>query len=253
MDKGILKMCITRPQQTENIVVEYLVNMRILIVDDNKDIREYLRKNLEGECFVVDTAGDGEQGSYMGRVHEYDAILLDNVMPKKNGIDVCREIRGSGRTAPIMMLSVQGETDLKVGLLNAGADDYLTKPFSYAELSSRLRALLRRPKIILKPVLQFEDLELDTVNQRAKRGTKRIYLTRKEFALVEYLLRNSGDVVSRGMLLEHVWNDEIDPFSNTIEAHILNLRKKIDWSPKNKIIHTVPGRGYKIDSSNRFA
>jgi two-component system, OmpR family, copper resistance phosphate regulon response regulator CusR len=225
--------------------------MRILVVDDNKDIREFLKRNLESECFVVDTAGDGEQGSYMGRVNEYDAILLDNVMPKKSGLEVCREIRATGKTCPVVILSVQSETDDKINLLDGGADDYVTKPFSYKELSSRLRALLRRPKTILKPIITIDDFELDTVNQRAKRGKRRIYLTRKEFALTEHLMRHSGDVVSRGSLLEHVWNDEIDPFSNTVEAHILNLRKKIDKSAQRKLIHTIPGRGYKMDILGR--
>lgn len=223
--------------------------MRILVVDDDKEIREFLKKNLELESFVVDTAGDGEEGSYMGRTHPYDLILLDNIMPKKNGFEVCKDIRGSGKSMPIIILSIDADIGKKISLLNIGADDYVTKPFSYKELSSRVRALLRRPTTIVLPVLKTGDLTLDTMNQKAKRGSKEIYLTRKEFALAEYLMRHSGAVVSRATLLEHVWDDDVDPFSNTIEAHILNLRKKIDLPSRRKLIHTVPGRGYKIDIS----
>ncbi len=221
--------------------------MRILVIDDDKDIREFLKKNLQMESFVVDTAGNGEDGSYMGRVHEYDLILLDNIMAKKNGLEVCRDIRSSGKTTPIIMLSVESEISDKVAVLNAGADDYVTKPFSYKELSSRIRALLRRPKAMVAPSLRIADLTLDSMSQKVRRGTRDIYLTRKEFALIEYLMRHSGNVVSRSALMEHVWNDELDPFSNTIEAHILNLRKKIDAASRRKLIQTVPGRGYKID------
>jgi len=223
--------------------------MRILVVDDDIEIRKFLKKNLELESFVVDTAGDGEEGSYMGRTHPYDLILLDNIMPKKNGFEVCKEIRSSGKSMPIIILSIDADIGKKISLLNIGADDYVTKPFSYKELSSRIRALLRRPTTIVLPVLKTGDLTLDTLNQKVKRGSKEIYLTRKEFALAEYLMRNSGAVVSRATLLEHVWDDDVDPFSNTIEAHILNLRKKIDLPSRRKLIHTVPGRGYKIDIS----
>ena len=221
--------------------------MRILVVDDDKEMREFLKKNLELESFVVDTAGDGEEGSYMGRMHPYDLIVLDNIMPKKNGFEVCKEIRSSGKSMPIIILSIDADIGKKISMLNIGADDYLTKPFAYNELSSRIRALLRRPSSILLPVLKTGDLTLDAMSQKVRRGTQEIYLTRKEFALAEYLMRHSGTVVSRATLLEHVWDDDVDPFSNTIEAHILNLRKKIDIPSRRKLIHTVPGRGYKID------
>jgi two-component system, OmpR family, response regulator len=221
--------------------------MRILVVDDDRDIREFLKSNLEADCFVVDTTGDGEEGSYMGRVHDYDLILLDYILPKKTGYTVCRDIRAAGKATPIIILSVQCETDDKVDLLNAGADDYLVKPFSYEELRSRIRAIMRRPPSLMTPVLSVSDLVLDTARQKVRRAGKEIYLTRKEFALLEYLLRNSGTVISRGALLEHVWDESVDPFSNTVEAHILNLRKKIDKKARKKLIHTVPGRGYKID------
>jgi DNA-binding response OmpR family regulator len=225
--------------------------MRLLIVDDERDIREFLKANLQTECFAVDTAGDGEEGSFMARTRDYDVILLDNVMPKKNGKEVCRDIRAAGKTTPIIMLSVQADVDDKVSLLDAGADDYLEKPFSFRELRSRIQALMRRPKDLMKPVLSVDDLILDTVSKRVRRGGREIYLTRKEFALTEFMLRHCGLVVSRGMLMEHVWDDEIDAFSNTIEAHMANLRKKIDRATRRKLIHTVPGRGYKIDFGSR--
>ncbi|MEN9622205.1 MAG: hypothetical protein RLZZ67_639 [Candidatus Parcubacteria bacterium] len=223
--------------------------MRILIIEDDRELREFLKRNLQIETFTVDTAGDGEEGSYMGRTHEYDLILMDNNMPKKNGLEVCKDIRSSGKTTPIIMVSIQSEIGDKISLLNSGADDYITKPFSYKELSSRIRAILRRPHSIILPTLKIEDFTLDTMTQRAFRGRKDIYLTRKEFALTEYLMRNAGSIVSRATLIEHVWDDDLDPFSNTIESHILNLRKKIDLFSNRKIIHTVPGRGYKIDSA----
>lgn len=225
--------------------------MRILVADDDREIRESLKANLQAECFIVDTAADGEEGSYLARTHSYDLLIIDNVMPRKSGYELCQEVRKHGKKMPIIVLSVQTGVDDKVELLNAGADDYLAKPFSYRELQSRIRAIMRRPHELSRPVLRVDDLILDTAKQRVRRGVKDVYLTRKEFALTEYLMRHSGAVVSRGMLMEHVWNDEIDPFSNTIEAHILNLRKKIDRISKKKLIHTVPGRGYKIESIGR--
>lgn len=222
--------------------------MRILVINEDRDMRNFLKKNLESECFTVDTANDGHEGSYMARVHNYDLILVEKDLPLKNGLCVCEEIRSAEKASPIIIISDDVDVDVKINFLNAGADDYICKPFSYKELSSRIRAILRRPARIILPTLEVDDLVLDTTNQTVKRGSKEIYLTRKEFALAEYLMRNSGSIVSRSSLLEHVWGDAIDPFSNTIEAHILNLRKKIDKSARKKLIHTIPGRGYSIHS-----
>jgi two-component system OmpR family response regulator len=221
--------------------------MRLLLIEDDKNIREMLVQNLKSESYTVDIATDGESGSYLGRTNDYDAIIMDLILPKKDGNEVCKEIRESGKTCPILMLSVNNTVNQKVNVLNAGADDYITKPFSFKELKARLRALMRRPRIIEPDILQVDDLSLDIPQQKVIRGGKEIYLTRKEFALLEYLLRNKGNVVSRGMIMEHVWNADSDPFSNTIEAHILNIRKKIDKPKRPSLIQTVPGRGYKID------
>jgi len=219
--------------------------MRILIIEDEQEIRTFIKQSLESECFVVDAAQNGEEGSWLARTNEYDAIVLDNMLPGKSGKEVCMDIRRAGKTAPIIILSVKTGIDTKVAMLNIGADDYLTKPFSLDELLARIRALLRRPKEIKEAVLALGDLVLDTNQHTACRGAEDVYLTRKEFMLLEYLLRNQDAVVSRGMIMEHVWDMNADPFSNTIESHIRSLRKKIDFKAK-KLIHTVPGRGYKI-------
>lgn len=224
--------------------------MRLLIIEDNKEISDFLKVSLEAESFVVDVAFDGERGSYFARCEAYDAIILDYMLPKKDGFQICQELRSAGVTVPIIMISIKAETPLKVGLLNLGADDYLVKPFSFEELLARVRATLRRPPLLKPSVLSLGDLTLEPAAQRIIKGRKEVYLTRKEFILLEYLLENRGKVVSRGMILEHVWNRESDPFSNTIEAHILNLRKKVD-SGKKKLIHTVPGRGYKMELLSR--
>ncbi len=220
--------------------------MRILVVEDNKKIRESLKKNLESECFAVDVAEDGEKGTQLALVNDYDVLILDNILPEKHGIDMCKEIRKAGNTTPIIILSVKQETCTKINLLNAGADDYLTKPFSFEELMARLYALLRRPQSIEDEILHIDDLSLDTKRYIVKRKSKEIKLTCKEFMLLEYLMKNQGIVLSRGMIMEHVWDMYSDPFSNTIETHMLSLRKKIKDTDK-KLIHTVSGRGYKID------
>jgi DNA-binding response OmpR family regulator len=221
--------------------------MRALVIDDEKGVRETLAENLRTRCFAVDTAEDGTEGSYMARTNEYDIIILDNMLPEKNGITVCEEVRKTGRTTPIIILSVLSDPWRKVDLLNAGADDYMIKPFSFEELMARIRALLRRPLTIEGDVIIIDTLSLDTKQQTVKREEAGIYLTRKEYMLLEYLMRNRGSVLSRAMIMEHVWDMTSDPFSNTIESHILSLRKKVDKPHQQKLIHTVPGRGYRID------
>ncbi len=221
--------------------------MRILIVDDNKDIRELLKRGFESEMFAVDTAENGEIGSYIARTNDYDIIILDNIMPQKTGAEVCREIRRAGKKTPIILLSVESNPEEKAKLLNLGADDYVAKPFSFHELLARVKAILRRPKQTIAENLVTGNLSLNCRTQVVKLGKKNLYLTRKEYSLLELLLRHSGEVVSRGTIMEHVWDLDGNPFSNTIETHIFNLRKKIERG-KNKLIWNVPGRGYKLAS-----
>jgi DNA-binding response OmpR family regulator len=220
--------------------------MRILVVDDQPEICTLLRLALTQHSFSVDLAEDGEKASYLGRTNDYDVIILDNILPKKMGLQVCREIRAAGKTVPILVLSAMPESATKVAFLDAGADDYLSKPFSMDELLARVRALVRRPNQIAGETLTFADLILNTKAHTVYRAKREVHLTPKEFMLLEYLLRNKGAALPRSMILEHVWNMDTDPFSNTIESHILSLRRKIDPDGKKSIIHTVPGVGYKI-------
>lgn len=222
--------------------------MSILLVEDEKEIINFLKASLEAEYFSVDVAEDGEQGSYLARTNDYDLIILDNILPKKTGREICEEIRKIGKTVPVLVLSVKSDTATKVDLLNAGADDYLIKPFSFEELLARMRALRRRPEKLEGETLAVGDLTLNTRTHQVHRGKKEVYLTRKEFMLLEYLMRNKGTVLSRGMILEHVWDMNTDPFTNTIESHILSIRRKLDVKSKPKLIHTVPARGYKIEN-----
>jgi two-component system OmpR family response regulator len=224
-------------------------NMRILIIEDDPTIRTTLAAYLESACFAVDATGDGAEGSYLARTNEYDVVILDYMLPSKDGLRICHEIRESGKTVPLLMTTVRNEIADKVELLNKGVDDYVTKPFSLDEILARVNALMRRPKRIDAPVMQVADIVIDANRQRVARGNKEIYLTRKEYSLLEYLARHEGRVVSRGTIMEHVWNMESDPFSNTIEAHIFNLRKKIRRG-KTELIRTVPGRGYMLDGKS---
>lgn len=222
--------------------------MRILIVEDQPELQEFLKSSLEADFFAVDAESDGEKACFLAKTNEYDLIILDNNLPNKTGAEICADIRKTKQNVPILILSVNAETKKKIDLLNTGADDYVTKPFSYEELVARIHALLRRQPMAPKEILKIEDLTVDPQKHKVKRGNTNIKLTRKEFMLLEYLLRNQGQVVSRGSILEHVWDIHGDIFSNTIETHILTLRKKIDTPHSPKLIHTISGRGYKISA-----
>lgn len=221
--------------------------MRILIVEDDPELSRSLARCLTAACYATDQAADGVSGLYLARLNQYDLIISDYVMPKKDGLALCDELRALGNTTPILILSVKGTIPDKVVLLNHGADDYLAKPFSYEELTARVRALLRRPRIAQSNVITVGDVTIDSSRQIVKCGAKDVYLTRKEYSLLEYLACQQGAVVSRSMLMEHVWNMERDLFSNTIEAHILNLRKKLNARSSQTVIQTVPGRGYRLE------
>ena len=220
--------------------------MKILLVEDEQRIADFLEMSLSAEYFAVDVAYDGDSGLDMAMQNAYDLIILDNILPGKTGLEICKALRAAGKVFPILILSVRNEITTKVDLLDAGADDYLIKPFSLQELLARVRALLRRPRKMEKTVLAVDDLILDSKRHAVKRGRKEVVLTKKEFALLEYLMKHEDTAVSRGMLMEHVWNMAMDPFSNTIESHILSLRKKIDVGSRRKLIHTVSGVGYKL-------
>ncbi len=225
--------------------------MRILIIEDDLDVRDFLKAGLEEKCHTVDTTADGERGAFLAKSHPYDVIILDYALPNKDGLKICKEVRSAGVATPIVMLTIRSALKNKVDALNAGADDYLTKPFSFEELLARINSISRRGQIISQSTLAVGELVLDQNRQKVTRNEKEIHLTRKEFSLLEYLMQNSEEIVSRGMILEHVWNKEGDPFSNTVETHILNLRKKIEFRRRRRLIHNIPGRGYKISIKNK--
>lgn len=221
--------------------------MRILVIDDEKEICQFLKKSLEDELFAVDVAYDGEEGSFLARTNDYDLVVLDISLPKKAGSIVCREIRETGKTTPIIMLTASAETASKIEFFKKGVDDYLTKPFSFEELLARIKAILRRSHKIENNVFRIGNLVFDKEKNNVFRGEKEIRLTRKEYMLLEYLMKNAGKVLSRGMIMEHVWDISCDPFSNTVEAHVHNLRRKINIVGEKELIKTISGRGYKIE------
>jgi len=221
--------------------------MRILVIEDDADTQDLLRDRLKEHGWAMDSATTGSQGLYYINTNEYDIILLDYSLPERNGFSLLEDIRNNGKHTPVIMISVTDATEYKVRGLSIGADDYVSKPFYFEELFARIQAVLRRPRRMESTILSIDDLVLDTAKQTVTRKGLPIYLTRKEFSLLEYLLKHSGVVVTRGMLMEHIWDVNLDPFSNTIETHILNLRRKIEDADKTKLIHSIPGRGYKID------
>ncbi|MDP3837184.1 MAG: response regulator transcription factor [bacterium] len=220
--------------------------MRVLLVEDELNLLRLITALLTRAGFAVDTAEDGERGSFLARSNNYDLIITDFMMPRLDGYNLIKEVRRDGVTAPILMLSVRQSIEDKVSVLDIGADDYLPKPFASEELLARVNALLRRPPVLRSGTISFDNLTLDPQLYRVKRGDKDIRLTNKEFSLLHYLLLNAGTMISRDSLLEHVWGGEIDPFSNTVETHILRLRRKLEGKGK-KLIHNVAGRGYTLD------
>lgn len=221
--------------------------MKILLIEDDVNLVQNLKKELSSQEHIVDTAEDGGNGSFMGRSFEYDVIILDYTLPKKDGITVLREIRAAGKTTPIIFLSVNDDPDIKVSALENGADDYMTKPFLLRELEARLHAVTRRPHALIDKTLNLDNLVLDPDRHLVKRGERRIHLTRKELNLLEYFMKNKGRVLSRTMLMEHVWTVDSNPFSNTVEAHVRNLRMKINHGKMSNLIANIPGRGYVMD------
>ena len=222
--------------------------MRVLLLEDEKDIANYLVNGLKAERFAVDCAETGEKGLMWAKVNSYDVGIFDiKLAGEQNGLQVCKILREREKMFPIIILSVTGDVATKIEALNIGADDYLAKPFSFAELLARINALLRREKKITGPILAVGDLQIDTHTRTVTRAGKRIELNRKEFALLEYLMRNPGTTLTRAMILEHVWDMNADPFTNTVDVHIRFLREKIDVGRKKKLLKTVHGFGYRIE------
>jgi two-component system copper resistance phosphate regulon response regulator CusR len=207
-----------------------------------------IAKGLREHSYAVDIADDGDAALYQTSINDYDLIVLDVLLPQRDGFEVCRELRSRGDATPILMLTARAAIDDRITGFDAGADDYLTKPFSFRELLARIRALLRRDTQLRPDVFQIEDLIVDSASHRVSRGSQQIQLTAKEYALLEYLARHGGQLVSRAEIAAHVWDDSFDPFSNTIEVYMNRLRKKIDESHANKLLHTRRGEGYILES-----
>lgn len=222
--------------------------MRILIVEDNKKLAGSIKRGLEKEGYAVDFLMDGNEG--FRRVvqckDDYDLIILDLMLPGKDGMAICQEVRQRNIKIPILILTAKDATGDKIQGLNAGADDYLVKPFSFDELVARIKALLRRPKEVLPSEINVRDLILNTMTRKVFRGKREILLTLKEFALLEYLMRNPGQVFTREQLLDHAWDYSFDSFSNVVDVHMKNLRKKIDDNQNEKLLETIRGVGYRI-------
>ena len=222
--------------------------MRILIAEDDAALAGFVRQGLQGEHYTVDVAEDGEQARAMGSETEYDLVILDLNLPRLDGVAVLRHLRLRRPSLPVLVLTLRSRVEDRVQCLDIGADDYLPKPFSFSELSARIRALLRRSHLPSESVLAVEDLKLDRVEHRAERAGRRIDLTSKEFALLEYLMRNSGRVLTRGQLIDRVWGADYVGDTKTLDVHVKRLRSKIEADPANPVhLVTVRGLGYKLE------
>jgi two-component system copper resistance phosphate regulon response regulator CusR len=220
--------------------------VRILLVEDNSRMARVIAKGLREQTYAVDLAGDGEEAAYLGSVNEYDLVILDVMLPLKDGHAVCRELRATGVRTPILMLTARGSVDDRVTGLDSGADDYLTKPFDFKELLARMRALLRRSSVFRPPVMRVADLTLNTASHAVARDGRPVNLTAKEYALLEFLVFNQGRVVGREQIAQHVWDENFDPFSNVIDVYIKRLRGKLDADSERRLIHTRRGEGYLL-------
>jgi heavy metal response regulator len=222
--------------------------MRVLVVEDERRIADFICKGLFEQGYAVDIAYDGDEALHWADVAEFDVIVLDVMLPVRDGIEVCRTLREKGQRTPILMLTARDAIEDRVRGLDSGADDYLVKPFAFAELMARLRALTRREPAAKGTVLHVADLVLDTTTREVSREGEHIELTTKEYALLEYLMRHPNQVLTRTMIAEHVWNYDFDNATNVIDVHIRNVRRKIDDPFPTKLIHTVRGAGYRISA-----
>jgi DNA-binding response OmpR family regulator len=220
--------------------------MRILVVEDEAKVASFIKRALEEESYAVDVCANGAQGMEMGRSGSYDLAILDVMLPTLSGLEVLKQWRANKITTPVLLLTAQARVEQKVQGLDTGADDYLTKPFAIEELLARMRALLRRGSGAAAGVLAVDDLVLNPATREVTRGGQRIELTAKEYALLDYLMRNAGRVLTRPMIAQHVWNQDFDTYTNVIDVYVTYLRSKIDKGRGRKLIHTVRGSGYVL-------
>jgi DNA-binding response OmpR family regulator len=223
--------------------------MRILVVDDDRRLCAVIKRGLLEETYAVDLAYDGDEGEYLAEVNPYDLIILDIMLPNKDGIEVCNELRAKKINTPILMLTAKDTVEDRVRGLDTGADDYLVKPFAFSELLARIRALLRREGIAKAPELRVTDLTLNTLTRQIWRGHRPIELTTKEYVILEYLMRHPNVVVTRTMIEEHAWDYDFDSLSNLVDVYIRRLRRKIDNEGEDSLIQTVRGAGYRLKAS----
>ena len=222
--------------------------MRFLLVEDEPRVARFIARGLREQGYAIDTAPDGDEAMFKASISEYDLIILDVMLPRKNGFDVCKALRAAGTKSPILMLTARDAIDDRVKGLDSGADDYLTKPFDFKELLARLRALLRRANDLRPEILRVADLTLNTANHSVVRSGKSISLTAKEYSLLEFFMLREGRLVSRSEIAEHVWDENFDPFSNVIDVYVRRLRKKIDENFDPPLIHTRRGEGYILSA-----
>jgi heavy metal response regulator len=224
--------------------------MRILVVEDEKKVANFIRMGLVQENYAVDIARDGLEGVHLAEIVDYDLIILDLMLPGLAGLDLLKHLRINKKMVPVLILTAKGDIKDKVAGLDSGANDYLVKPFAFAELSARVRALLRRENSQVSTTLRYGNLELDLIARSVKRAGEEIDLKPKEFSLLEYLLRNAGRPVTRTMVLEHVWDIHFDSISNVVDVHINSLRNKLDKNFESKLIHTIRGVGYVLKDNS---
>jgi DNA-binding response OmpR family regulator len=229
----------------------YDTGMRLLLAEDDARISRFVTKGLQENSYAVDAVADGNDAVYQAEINDYDLVILDVMLPGQDGFAVCRALRGLGKQMPVLMLTARDGVEDRITGLDAGADDYLTKPFEFGELLARLRALLRRPRDLRPSQIVIGDLVLNTAAQSVKRGERDVPLTAKEYALLEYLVRNVGRVVGRAEIAEHVWDESFDPFSNLIEVYVNRLRRKLGDDGDKPLLQTRRGSGYVLVAAER--